>query len=444
MELENGLPFKFYFENIDKFGRVLPNNLSIDELNEYNLLCDKNYNWDAHINNKKTNKLINSFFQWIRDNDLITNDVKYEKLIYLCEAFTPVPFYDNSFIENLNKDIYDGIRNNKIIVLFNWFAEPLYDENFNKNIEIICETNGFDVNNFIVLTSANNIKNTSKLNYISDHFFLKNSADFLKHYLQNKIHKSNTFDYVCEIVNQDIFQTKKEQHFLCLNRTADRPHRYAFGLFLEKYNLWDKGIFTFLVCDNHKQNDELVEVFNQSTAEEYSQYKNGFHNKIPLEIDTKFLIEGNELFNFGTSKIYYKPIYEKTAINIVTETTFTQNKVFISEKTFHPIINLQPFIMFASNGQLQELRNLGFKTFGHIIDESYDNEEDNHIRFKMICDEILRLSKMNIDEINQLFLSCKDICIYNRNHLLSFVKYDVFENSLQKIKQIWNSKEKQF
>jgi hypothetical protein len=31
-------------------------------------------------------------------------------------------------------------------------------------------------------------------------------------------------------------------------------------------------------------------------------------------------------------------------------------------------------------------------------------------------------------------LELKSICIYNRNHLLSFTKYDVFENSLQKIK----------
>jgi hypothetical protein len=437
MELESGLPFKFYFENIDKFGRTLPNNLSIDELNEYNLVCDENYDWNTHLQNNKATKLINSFFNWLSDKDLVTNDIAYDKLIYLCEAFTPVPFYGNLFIENLNKDVYDGIKNNKIIVLFNWFAEPLYDENFNKTIEIICENNEFDINNFIVLTSANNIKNISKLNYISDHFFLKNSADFLKYYLQNKIFKPNTFDYVCEIVNQNIFQTKKEQHFLCLNRSVDRPHRYAFGLFLEKHNLWNKGVFSFLVCDNYKENDALIEVISKQTAEEYSKYRNGFHNKIPLEIDTKFLIN-NKLNDFGTSNIYYKPIYEKTAINIVTETTFKNNTVFISEKTFHPIINLQPFIMFASNGQLQELRNLGFKTFGHAIDESYDNEEDSHIRFKKVCDEILRLSEMSIDEINQLFLSCKDICIYNRNHLLSFTKYDVFENSLQKIKKIWN------
>lgn len=444
MELESGLPFKFYFENKDSYNRILPNNLSKEELEEYNQLANENYNWDTHLQNRKTNKLINSFFNWIRDNNLISENIEDDNLIYLCEAFTPVSFYEDELVKNMSSDVYDAIKNNKMRILFNWFAEPLYDEHFNQFIQNLCEKYKLDITNFYVLTSANNIKNTSNINYISDHFFLKTSAEFLKYYLQNKIFKPNSFDYVCEIVNQDIFQSKKENHFLCLNRSVDRPHRYAFGLFLEKYNLWNKGIFSFLVCDNHKQNDALIEVFNQSTAEEYSKYRIPFHSKMPLEIDTKFLINNNRLNDFGTSNIYYKPIYEKTAINIVTETTFKKNTVFISEKTFHPIINLQPFIMFASNGQLQELRNLGFKTFGHVIDESYDDEEDNYIRFKKVCNEILRLSEMSIDEINQLFLSCKDICIYNRNHLLSFTKYDVFENSLQQIKKIWNSKEKQF
>ena len=436
MEVESGLPFKFYFENIDKYGRTLPNNLSKEELNEYNSLCSEEYNWDSHIQNGITKKLINTFYYWLKENDYITNNINDSNLVYLCEAFTPPPYYYNLFIENMSKDVYDKIKNEKMIVIFNWFSEPLYDPEFNKNIERICEEHAFNINNFFVFTSANNIKNTSKIKHISDHFFLKSTSLHLKHFLQNKIFKPNTFDYVCEIVNQDIFQEKKEKHFLCLNRSVDRPHRFGLGMFIEKHNLWDKGEFSFLLCDKKKENDELVEAFNSETLKEYTEYKDLFYKRLPIEIDTKFLTEGNKLFNFGTSKIYYKPIYEKTAINIVTETSFEKNKVFISEKTFHPIINLQPFIMIASNGQLQELRNLGFKTFGHVIDESYDDVENNHIRFKMICDEILRLSEMSIDEINELFLSCKDICIYNRNHLLSFTKYDVFKNSLEKLNKI--------
>ena len=207
--------------------------------------------------------------------------------------------------------------------------------------------------------------------------------------------------------------------------------------------MWEKGNFTFLVCDKPKKNDELIEVFDENTANDYSIYGDAFHKKIPLEIDTQKLMNNVQFGNFGTSHIYYKPIYENSAFNIITETTFKNNTVFLSEKTFHPIINLQPFIMFASNGQLKELQKLGFKTFGDIIDESYDNETNSKKRFKMVCNEIKKLSELNIDEINELFLKCKDVCIYNRNHLLSFTKYDVYENSIEKLKKIkWNLQEK--
>ena len=444
MELESGLPFKFYFENIDKFGRIIPNNLSKNELDEYNALCSEKYNWNQFVMDGKTKKTNHTFFiSYIVPNELATTDINEKNLIYLCEAFTPPSFYDNKFVENMSENVYNKLKNKEIIVLFNWFSEPQYDEIFNSIMEKLCKENNFNPSNFVVFTSGNNIVNTSKLHYISDHFFISTSANFLKYFLQNKIFKPNQFDYVCEIVNQDVFDNKKTKHFISLNRHVDRPHRYGLGLFLEKHNMWEKGNFTFLVCDKPKKNDELIEVFDENTANDYSIYGDAFHKKIPLEIDTQKLMNNVQFGNFGTSHIYYKPIYENSAFNIITETTFKNNTVFLSEKTFHPIINLQPFIMFASNGQLKELQKLGFKTFGDIIDESYDNETNSKKRFEMVCNEIKKLSELNIDEINELFLKCKDVCIYNRNHLLSFTKYDVYENSIEKLKKIkWNLQEK--
>ena len=71
-------------------------------------------------------------------------------------------------------EINDKIKKGEMIVIFNWFSEPLYDPAFNENLERICFEHGFDVNKFFVFTSANNIKNESKIQHISDHFFLKN------------------------------------------------------------------------------------------------------------------------------------------------------------------------------------------------------------------------------------------------------------------------------
>jgi len=444
MELENGLPFKFYFENVDKFGRILPNNLSIDEISNYNSKCSDDYHWNHFEMERNTEKLLGTVYRgYVETSKLSTTDINNDDVLaYLCESYTPPVYYGDNFIKNISKEALLKLKEGKLIVIFNWFGEPLYDTTFNIFIENMCNENDIDISNFFILTSANNIKNTSKINYISDHFFLSNSAKSLKTFLKNKVVEGWEFEYQNEIVDYDVFNFKKTKHFLSLNRQVNRPHRYSLGLLLEKYNLWDLGYFTFLNLP--EEQTQAIECMSQSDFDSYDDIHTKFTSKLPIEIDTIFLKDKSTMSSFPTSTTYFKKNYQDTIINIVTETTFTNNVVFISEKTFHPIINLQPFIILASNGQLAELKRLGFKTFSHIIDESYDDEEDSHKRFKKASDEILRLSKMSIDDMNELFLSCKDICIYNRNHLLSFTKYNVFENSLQKIKKIWNSKEKRF
>lgn len=441
MELESGLPFKFYFENVDDFGRVIPNNLSTSEKEEFKKKCSEYYNWTTYEMRESPEKLLGNGYRGCAEKyNLITTNIDEDNLIYLCESFNPPAYYYDKFIENISEKAFKKLKDGKLKVVFNWFAEPLYDETFNLHIKRICRKYDLDITNFFVFSGAANIRNTSELNYISDHFFIKNAAETLKYFLKNKVLDGHEFSFQNELVGYDIFNIKKQKHFLSLNRTVNRTHRYALGLFLEEHNLWDKGYFTFL--NLREREIQAIDSIPQSKFDSYGEIHDNFLSKIPMEIDTNFLKNKNTLSSFPTSVIYYKKYYQDTAINIVTETTFTNNRVFISEKTFHPILNFQPFIMIASNGQLAELRRLGFKTFGHIIDESYDEEENSHIRFKKVCDEILRLSKLSIDEINEMILSCKDICIYNRNHLLSFTNYDVFTNSLQKIKEICNLQEK--
>jgi hypothetical protein len=441
MEVENGLPFKFYYENIDSFGKPMPNNLSAKEIEDFSKKNTEYYDWIQYEIQGFANKLLgNAYHGWVKKNNAITTNIDDKNLIYLCEAFTPSYYYDNNFIDNISPKAFEKIKKGEMIVVFNWFAEPLYDTSFNVYMERICRKYELDISNFFVLTSANNIPTDSKIKYISDHFFIKNAANTLKMFLKQKVVEGHEFNFQNELVDYDIFNIKKEKHFLSLNRTVNRAHRYAFGLFLEEYNLWDKGYFTFL---NLKEPETQANVcISQSKFNSYGEIHTNFLSKLPIEIDTHFLKNKNQMNSFPTGNTYYKKYYQDTAINIVTETTFENNTVFISEKTFHPILNFQPFIILSSNGQLAELKKLGFKTFHNIIDESYDDEEDSRKRFKMVCDEILRLANLPMEEINRLVLSCKNICIYNRNHLLSFIDYDVFENSSIKIKEICNSQEK--
>jgi hypothetical protein len=76
--------------------------------------------------------------------------------------------------------------------------------------------------------------------------------------------------------------------------------------------------------------------------------------------------------------------FENSYCNIVMETLYDAEQsggTFITEKTFKPIRHAQPFVIFGTAGTLSTLRDLGYRTFDHAIDNSYDLETDNTLRF---------------------------------------------------------------
>jgi Txe/YoeB family toxin of Txe-Axe toxin-antitoxin module len=65
--------------------------------------------------------------------------------------------------------------------------------------------------------------------------------------------------------------------------------------------------------------------------------------------------------------------YSQTAFSMVIETS-VDSLLFISEKSFKPLAHRHPFVIYGCPETLVYLKNLGFQTFDHIIDESYDLE----------------------------------------------------------------------
>jgi len=81
--------------------------------------------------------------------------------------------------------------------------------------------------------------------------------------------------------------------------------------------------------------------------------------------------------------------YNSTNFSLVAETLpiipNAKEQLFVSEKTFKPIIMNHPFIVHGSSGTLNYLHSMGFETFDHIIDESYDQGETVPVRLEAIC-----------------------------------------------------------
>jgi hypothetical protein len=79
--------------------------------------------------------------------------------------------------------------------------------------------------------------------------------------------------------------------------------------------------------------------------------------------------------------------YTDAYFNIVLETHFDADGsggTFLTEKTFKPIKNAQPFVLVAPPGSLQCLRDLGYRTFDSVLDNTYDQEINNTQRWLKI------------------------------------------------------------
>jgi len=109
----------------------------------------------------------------------------------------------------------------------------------------------------------------------------------------------------------------------------------------------------------------------------------------------------------------YTEHYKYIGLEIVSETVFDYYQPFVSEKTLRPIFNKRFFIILSGPGTLKLLQNLGFKTWNHIIDESYDNEKDYIKRYNLILKEIEKFCNKDINEVKNLVKNNKDMLEYN-------------------------------
>jgi len=92
--------------------------------------------------------------------------------------------------------------------------------------------------------------------------------------------------------------------------------------------------------------------------------------------------------------------YHNSYCNIVFETLFDADGsggAFLSEKTFKPIKHGQPFVIVGCHGSLQLLRDLGYRTFDGIIDNSYDLIRDNTARWIRIRDAIEQIKNSDLE-----------------------------------------------
>ena len=148
-----------------------------------------------------------------------------------------------------------------------------------------------------------------------------------------------------------------------------------------------------------------------------------------------------KLFNNDWGEIYLtsKP-YADTYFSLITETVFEYPYSFRTEKIWKPIAIGHPFVVASNRGYYQDLHNLGFKTFGNLIDESFDSIDNNQDRIERIAQIVEDLCQQDLTSFAE---ECYNICKYNQQHLAelrSKIRLEFPERFFQFITQYYSNK----
>ena len=195
----------------------------------------------------------------------------------------------------------------------------------------------------------------------------------------------------------------KPKHFICLN-AVPRHHRFKMVDLLYKKDWQLKGHISW-----------LKRTFNNQRVKNFDSHGIWDQEILKLDFDKEEICDGQ-------NQLLCPPQYREACFDIVNETSVSDTALFITDKTWKPILQKTPFIIHGSKNSHKHLEEyFGIKPYTDLFDYRFDTLDYNE-RFDSIKDDNLeRLLNMDINELNEIVNSDKmqDLLEYNRKQLLN-------------------------
>jgi hypothetical protein len=239
-------------------------------------------------------------------------------------------------------------------------------------------------------------------------------------FLGNVARAESGFD-LNRLLHQIDTRRDRPKKFLSLNYMP-RWWRYALALkLLADGQLVDglvsfhgKSVPTNMLEGGWHDNVALrAELIGEGVDPAYCDHLERLDAMSPLLVDTPAQID-------RTSFAYDSPdagLYASTRFSIVTESDLNgHGGSRFTEKALKPLAYGHPFLTLGHSGLIRQLKALGFRTSSAIVDEGYDDIENNIERVRFIFREIDRLLSMSRDQLRDACFSMRDDLIHNAVH----------------------------
>ena len=333
----------------------------------------------------ETNSAEGIFSCWIKDCEIVSLDQALnssKKFTYVITCYCLSTEYEKFPLSNLDDRLIDAINSGQCRLMFNdsiegssWFPE--------------------EVRSFVLYLRSNGI-NPEMVMVVGQNY--------------NYDYEDFPFQYVSWQFNESFYRLKSiewvdynddAKKFLCLNRWP-KAERFYFLSQMNKHKILDQFNWSFL--KKIESADDFESWRKPWECFEWTESEDEFCKLLPHTYDVK---DGGGLY-------WEFPDHKKDSLlYIVTESEFGFKTKLrdVSEKTWRPISIQMPFITIGQRHALSRLRDIGYKTFHTIWDESYDMIEDPKKRMTAIIDLVLELNGRK--DFREMIDSCRDIVDHN-------------------------------
>jgi hypothetical protein len=297
---------------------------------------------------------------------------------------------------------YSNILNNKI-------------DFSSHTVQLVDHLGGFDKNNEnLILNYLNdcNIKNKFKIMYITDDFNerYRNLDINFSVDLQNRLNLRHFKKYKNH-------PAVKIENFLCSFNGSDHVSRRLLTAILYKFGYFKKNYCS----KNFVYSLDQLEGYIFGYCKDREQFYRKFF------LSESFDTFNETIYSFGHIRYDHRNnIYNlenkltKSFIHIVSETLATSYYPFVTEKFLYSIVTRGLFLSYAQPDWHRHIEKYyGFKLYTKLFDYRFDSIKNPVERLVELVTMISKFSKLNNDELYDMYLMELDTIEFNYDHYFS-------------------------
>lgn len=278
-----------------------------------------------------------------------------------------------------------------------------------KRLDYICERFGFDSKNIYIRT-GNQLECSSRYNIIKTPPNSKFISDTQRYTTLNDVSIIN-WDNKIQTFGLFVGRSSWQRLILAAHLTSNCRDKSLVTYHFDIKNDYNKpfiGLDDILRnLNQHCLPNEIVKLLEQSPL---------LGPDIP-----KYPILTPEHHNIAK-------IYDQFFLEIICETYCLGNTFFPTEKTWRPLANRKPFIIYGPRDYYHNLKKLGFRTFSNWWDEGFTN--DDHItQIEQILKIIDTIAAFDQSQLEALHIDMQETLEHNYQRMR--------ELSPNEFKKIW-------